>query len=220
MVIIGNYEGESGSTTEDTKPSFSDVGGPTCLDFIETVVYRPSKRRREFLNSYSDLVVWSRQEDLITDAEAEHLTEKATAYPIDAQAVFDRAIALREAIYRIFSAIADGRQPDRADMDIFNSEFAGLMAKTGIVATEDGFEWDWTHEDDTLDRVLWSMVESTANLLTSEQLDRVRQCASSDCSSLFLDTSKNRRRRWCEMKTCGNRAKARRHYQRKKQVAS
>lgn len=63
--------------------------------------------------------------------------------------------------------------------------------------------------------MLWPVARSAAELLTSPDAQRVRECALRSCSWLFVDRSRNRRRRWCDMKTCGNRAKARRHYRRK-----
>ncbi|MCB0153982.1 MAG: CGNR zinc finger domain-containing protein, partial [Anaerolineae bacterium] len=56
---------------------------------------------------------------------------------------------------------------------------------------------------------------SAAELLTSDRLNRVGQCAGESCGWLFLDTTRNHSRRWCEMEHCGNRAKAKRHYRRR-----
>jgi predicted RNA-binding Zn ribbon-like protein len=70
------------------------------------------------------------------------------------------------------------------------------------------------HDSPDLDRVLWPAVVSAAELLTSDDLGRVRECASERCAWLFLDRSKNQSRRWCDMTVCGNRSKARRHYSR------
>ena len=67
--------------------------------------------------------------------------------------------------------------------------------------------------------VLWPIVQSAADLLTTESLDRVRLCKAEDCGCLFVDASKNRSRRWCAMSDCGNRAKVRRHRQRLRESA-
>ncbi len=84
-------------------------------------------------------------------------------------------------------------------------------------ADESGFRWDWVGSPVPVERLLWSVARSAGELLTASELDRIRECASDRCSWLFLDCSRSRRRRWCDMKTCGNRAKARRHYQRTRQ---
>jgi predicted RNA-binding Zn ribbon-like protein len=82
------------------------------------------------------------------------------------------------------------------------------------------FSWHWGGPEQALDRPLWPIVRSAAELLSSDERTLLRECAAETCSWLFLDRSRSRRRRWCDMATCGNRAKARRHYQRKKARAS
>jgi predicted RNA-binding Zn ribbon-like protein len=79
------------------------------------------------------------------------------------------------------------------------------------------WRWRWAGDAESepaLDRVLWPVARSAAELLTSDDLAAVRECAAPDCRWLFLDRSRNRSRRWCAMATCGNRSKARRHYRR------
>ncbi|MGH7124521.1 MAG: CGNR zinc finger domain-containing protein, partial [Stellaceae bacterium] len=81
-----------------------------------------------------------------------------------------------------------------------------------------GFTWAWDDEP-ALDRMLWPIVRSATQLLTAAELSRVKQCAGRGCSWLFLDTSKNGSRRWCEMEVCGSRSKARAYYARRKAEA-
>lgn len=192
------------------------LGGRPSLDFANTADWHASDQPVEFLTSYSDLVAWSQRAGILTDHQAQRLLKEAARRPADATTALRRAIALREAIYRIFSAISHGRSPQAADLATFNAELSGALAQSRIVPTAEGFTWDWVGAEDTLDRMLWPVVHDAAALLTSEELDRVRECADDRCGWLFLDTSRNRSRRWCSMKDCGNRAKARRHYERKR----
>ena len=90
------------------------------------------------------------------------------------------------------------------------------MGQAGVVPTGSRFEWGWPGVTLDLDRVTWWVARSAAELLTSRNLTFVRECASYDCGWLFMDTTKNRSRRWCDMRTCGNRAKSRRHYERRR----
>ena len=90
------------------------------------------------------------------------------------------------------------------------------MSHAGLVQSGGRFEWSWPGAPLDLDRVSWWVARSAAELLTSPNLTFVRECASYDCGWLFMDTTKNRSRRWCNMSTCGNRAKGRRHYERRK----
>ena len=194
------------------------LGGRLSLDFANTADWHASDHPVEFLTSYSDLVVWSQHVGILTDHQAQRLLKKAARRPEDANAVLERAIALREAIYRIFSAISRGGPPQAADLAAFNAELSGALAQSRIVSTAEGFAWDWAGAEDTLDQMLWPVMHDAAGLLTSEELDRVGQCAADRCGWLFLDTSRNRSRRWCSMEDCGNRAKARRYYERKRAV--
>ena len=194
------------------------LGGRLSLDFVNTADWHASDHPVEFLTSYSDLVAWSQHVGILTEHQAQRLLQKAARRPGDASAVLERAIALREAIYRIFSAISRGRPPQAADLATFNVELSEALAQSRIVSKAEGFTWDWADAEEALDRMLWPVAHDAAGLLTSEELDRVGQCADDRCGWLFLDTSRNRSRRWCSMEDCGNRAKARRHYKRKRAV--
>jgi predicted RNA-binding Zn ribbon-like protein len=192
------------------------LGGRLSLDFANTVDWRASDHPQECLTTYSDLVAWSRHAGVLTDQQAQLLVRKAARRPGDAKAVLDKAIGLREAIYRMFSAISHGRPLEAADLAAFNAVLSDLLASARIAQTGEGFAWDWADAGDALDRMLWPVVHDAADLLTSEQLDRIGECAGDGCGWLFLDVSRNRSRRWCAMRDCGNRAKTRRHYERRR----
>lgn len=215
----GKGQGTRRSRTAPGRPRKSLPGwsgGALCLNFAETLEYRPSRFHKESLNSYADLLSWGVQMGVMTDLEADRLANEAITRPKEAAEVLDRALALREAIYGVFLAVAGGAQPSEADLATLNVTIGETLVNLRIVPTAGGFARGWAERRDALDSVLWPVVWSTLDLLTSEKLALVRECTSPDCSSLFIDTSKNHSRRWCNMKVCGNRAKAIRHYQRKK----
>jgi predicted RNA-binding Zn ribbon-like protein len=187
------------------------LGGELCLDFVNTVEPRGADQPQEFVVTYSDLVAWSHHAGVVT-AEAEHLLHAATAHQAEAEAVHRRAIALRETLHRVFLSIVEGQPSMARDLEPFNAALASALSYLRIVPLQVGFAWDWHVQDGDLDRMLWPIVRSAAELLTNGPLDRLKQCAG--CGWLFLDGSRNRTRRWCDMRVCGNRAKARRHYQR------
>lgn len=193
------------------------IGGWLCLDFANTVDWHNSDHPHEWLTSYADLVSWSLHAGILADTETQHLLADAERQPRDAATVLKRAIVLREAIFNIFKAVAQGLAPKINDLAILNSELFRALTKLRVVSRGKDFEWAWKGEDeDSLDRMLWPVAKSAADLLTSEKLTRVRMCEGKDCGWLFLDMSRNRSRRWCVMEDCGNRAKARRYYQRKR----
>jgi predicted RNA-binding Zn ribbon-like protein len=193
---------------------FELTGGRLCLDFANTVSNHAGPHPTEHLHSYADLVSWGHQAGILSEEEAQLLFQEAARRPEEAQAVLARAIALREAIYRIFSSIAAGRPPQPDDVDLLNAALCEALSHLCCIDFADGrFTWGWRGPQNALERILWPVVRDAAELLTSGDLVRVRHCADDVCGWLFIDRSKNRSRRWCEMKTCGNKAKARRHYE-------
>ncbi len=156
----------------------------------------------------------------MTEDEAKRLLAEGEQRPERATTVLQRAIEVREAMFRLFLALSEETVPHESDLNILNEALSEAMAQAHIVHTQEGFRWDWVGKEDVLARPLWPVVRAAADLLTSAELRRLRVCAAEDCSWLFLDTSKNRSRRWCDMDTCGNRAKARKHYERKRNIDS
>ena len=193
------------------------LGGRLCLDFANTVDWHASDQPEELLTGYAEFVSWSQQAGIPTEKQAKHLLRQAAERPEEALAVLDRAITLREAIYEIFAAVAHGQSPQASDLSTLNAALSEILARSQIAPTETGFGWQWAGDEDALDRPLWSIARSAADLLTSDELQHVGQCADDrGCGWLFLDTSRNHTRRWCDIKDCGNRAKAHRHYERKR----
>ena len=197
------------------------IGGNPALDFTNSVGgWEAGTPQRDHLASYADLVAWSEEGGLIGRRMARRLKAEAARRPREAARVLARAIELRQMLYRLFAAVAAGRRPAAADLDTLNAALAQAVPHQRVVAGGAGFTWAWEEESAALDRVLWSVLRGAAELLTSARLPRVRQCGGEHCGWLFLDETKNRSRRWCEMSVCGNRAKARRHYHRSRSLAA
>jgi predicted RNA-binding Zn ribbon-like protein len=188
------------------------LGGSLCLDFVNTVDWRGTENPREFLNCYHDLVLWSRHVGIIADPQAEFLFQTAAGLKSEAETVLHRALALRDVLYRIFSAVIEGRKPANKDLAAFNEHLAKTMMLSRIIETKDGFHWDTSGNKTELDWILRPIVRSAADLLVSKEVKKAKSCAAPACGWLFLDTSRNRSRRWCDMQDCGNRAKASRFY--------
>ena len=183
-----------------------------CLEFGNTADWHASEQPAEQLNSYADLASWAQQVGLLTAEQAHRLNETAARQPAEAAIVLERAIELREAIYRTFSAIAHGRPAHAADVTLLNAWLSESTGRLQLEQTAAGFAWRWGGNEAALERMLWPVARSAAELLVSEDLDQVKECADDrGCGWLFLDTSRNQSRRWCSMESCGNRAKVRRH---------
>ncbi len=196
------------------------IGGRHCLDFVNTIGGRKDSGakgadrcviRDEKLNDYSDLLAWGLRIGLLSDEEAQRLLQESLRNPAAANAVFKRAIALREAIYWIGRAILHKKQIKDADLETLNQELLRAHSRRVLAAGKKGFLWEWNRQELALDRILWSIADSAADMLTTADLTRLRQCPGENCGWLFDDTSRNRSRQWCDMKDCGNIAKVRRY---------
>jgi predicted RNA-binding Zn ribbon-like protein len=188
------------------------VGGLPCLDFVNTVGgWSGDVAREDKLESYQGLVRWSHLAGLTSHAEGRSLARLGASR---ATRVLKRAITLRLAIYRLFKSAVEGMRPSVADLAVLNTELSLARKHQALVHSGGHFQWTWNNPDGALDSILWRVSQSAADLLTSPDVTRVRQCVGPDCGWLFLDSSRNHSRHWCDMKDCGNRAKVRRFRQR------
>ncbi len=192
------------------------VGGRLCLDFANTIGSHDTDHPEEHLTSYHDLLLWSRRAGVLTEEKQEQLAREAAARSAEAAVIFEQAREVREVIYRVFAAVAGGEQAALGDLGQLNTRLQEALAHAELVQTGEGFGWGWGPANGAFDQMLWPIIRSAADLLTSGDLGRVRECSGDTCGWLFVDTSRNHSRRWCDMEDCGNRAKARRHYQRKR----
>lgn len=198
------------------------IGGQLCLDFANTADWHASEAPEELLRTYADLVAWGLHVPILSEEDAAALRRLASADPAAAEDALGRARELREAIFRIFTAVAQRCPVPMSDLALLNRALAAALPHRRLAASGQGRQggaaciWHWEGLAAALDGILWPAAVSAAELLTAAELSRVGCCADERCGWLFLDTSKNGRRRWCSMEGCGNRAKARRHYQRQR----
>lgn len=195
---------------------FELTGGALCLDFANTLGDRP-RSTNEHLGSYADLLRFSRQAESLPIPDLDDLTRIYEDCEGCVDPIFKKVIDLREALYGIFSNLARKEVPANEDIELLNKLLQKALRQLEVRRAQEGFDWAWSGPTQALDRPLWPIVRSAAELLTSGDLGCIRECDSETCSWLFVDCSRNQRRRWCDMSTCGNRAKARRHYRRRRE---
>jgi predicted RNA-binding Zn ribbon-like protein len=200
--------------------------GHLCLDFVNTAYiqvdpeapfgYHPIDDK---LTDLAALAKWSGEVGVLSPGEVELL--KAA----DPKRIEDLR-TLREALRRIIRAHAREDEAPQAALKTINRAIPPVLSHTRLGQDETGFLveidelcGDGSDPDHVLDHLFWAIGQSIFSLLTDpEELGMVRECPSEDCGYLFRDTSHGRRR-WCDMKTCGNRAKVQRYRQRHKAVA-
>ena len=196
---------------------FDYGSGELCLDFSNTLDWHTSDHPGERLPDFNALVSWGEGAGILASEKASGLRQLASQQPDQAKAVYERAIQLREAVYGIFSHryYQDPIQP--ADLQFLNATLSRSLPHLQVVSSPEGYIWEWRDDSGELDQVTWPVVRSAAELLTSDYLERVRVCEDDrGCGYLFVDNTRNHSRRWCSMESCGNRAKARRHYARQR----
>jgi predicted RNA-binding Zn ribbon-like protein len=190
------------------------VGGKLCLDFANTFEPPRGGSQSDYLASYAELVRCTSHAGSLSEEEAQLLLLEAEDKPSEAAVAFERAVALRETVYGVFSAVARGADPESSDLDALSAAHLEALAHCHIMRTEEGFGWARVAGEDNLESPLWPVVFSAMELLTSGYLERVKECPPEEggCGWLFFDMSKNKSRRWCDMAECGSRVKMRRYY--------
>lgn len=186
---------------------------PVCLQFANTLEWHASEHPLENLATANALLDWAQRIDLLTPTQIISLKDVISRDPKKAESWFRSMKDFREVIYRVFAAIAHQNPPDPKDLFAITRINKRLMHDASLVKKDDHFEWGWKGKDPELDSILWLMVQSSLTLLSSPDLRHVKECADDrGCGWLFLDTTRNHSRVWCDMKDCGNRAKAHRYY--------
>ena len=190
------------------------VGGSPSLDFANTLDWRLRERPIELLKAFPDLVRWGRSVGAIQPVDARRLRRWSETHTRAAGNALAEAIEVREAVAAIFQAAVDGRTPPAKALLRLEAACRAASAARTLVAGRAGAVWAWREESAEPDRAMWAAALDAARILTSEEAARLRQCGDDECGWFFLDTTRNKSRRWCSMKVCGNRNKARRFYRR------
>ena len=180
------------------------VGGRLSLDFVNTLSWRGRATPREDLGTYADLFDWSAAEGIVP------ATKKTSA--AEREMTLTRARALRESISRLLVAWSGGQRLRRSDLERLNQE---LPRRDELHLRSGKLVWGAPAH-----AILGPIAQCAADLLTEGERERLKSCGSEECAWLFYDESRTGGRRWCSMVDCGNRAKARRHYDRKRSVAT
>jgi predicted RNA-binding Zn ribbon-like protein len=203
----------------ETKPQarFNLCAGHPALDFVNSLDnrFRTAGGPTELLTGYPALLRFAHETGLVDAAQARRLADGVS--PAAAARCLHAARELREALAQALYAHAAGRTPAPAVLATLERHFhaAGRHRElrwTGAASARPGaaVRWDRSRFGRRAELPVWLLSQAAAQLMLSAELSHVRACAADDCRWLFLDTSRNHTRRWCQMQVCGNRTKARR----------
>jgi predicted RNA-binding Zn ribbon-like protein len=188
---------------------FKLYAGHPALELVNTLDMRFSTDTLELIPSYKDLLRLSTQMELLTAEQARRLAR--TTSERDAQRVLNSTVELREALAAVFYARIEGAKPRATDLETLERHFHAASLHRSLQTGGAHLAWSWAGAERDAEIPLWKLAQSAAVLLVSSDAELVKDCGDPTCHWLFLDLSKNHTRRWCDMKTCGNRMKARRH---------
>jgi predicted RNA-binding Zn ribbon-like protein len=181
-----------------------DLG--TAIDFVNTLELERGEPF-DHLGSTAEALDWLHAHGLIHH-------EAAAAGAVD-DAALRRVRKTRAALRELADAAFERRQPEQRAIDEVNR---ALRAReiVQLVSSPNGLRLDHRHLGDPIDDALANLVEPIVREISAGRPERIRPCADETCRWIFYDDSRTGRRRWCDMATCGNRAKAARHRARAK----
>ncbi|WP_142687025.1 CGNR zinc finger domain-containing protein [Chitinophaga polysaccharea] len=187
-------------------------GGILCLDFVNTIDNRKKGIPHDYVKGFKELLEWYGHTRALSPKIIHTLERLAKDYPQKAGVVFEKSIALRELLHRLFTASLDKKKPAAADSMLFNTYVGEAYANIEISWQAGAGALQFNAP--ALEQVYWWPIKSAVELFTSSQLAEVKECPA--CGWLFLDKSRNGSRKWCSMSTCGDVNKVTRNYQRTK----
>jgi predicted RNA-binding Zn ribbon-like protein len=189
------------------------IGGHPALDLVNTVAWRHDPARTvDRLPDGPALVTWAAFVGLLDDAQAAAFKAELHVDPDAGHRIAARVRRDRERLHRVLQPTAVGEQPAGADLAVLHR---GLLAALGRAQVDTVMPLEWATGLRSLSDLPDELALATWRLLEREDSQRLRQCQDDDCGWLFLDRTKNRSRVWCSSADCGNRTRARRHYQRR-----
>jgi predicted RNA-binding Zn ribbon-like protein len=188
--------------------------GHPALELVNTLDFRFSGQTVDLIPTYRDLLRLTTQLELLTAEQARKLGR--TVSEDEAGRVLASTAELREALAKVLYGRIDGTRPPAGQLQVLEQKFHAAALHRRLLAGESHLEWSWSGVERQAEIPLWMLAQAASDLLVSRDAELIKDCGDPSCRWLFLDVSKNHTRRWCDMKTCGNRMKARRHHERVK----
>ena len=191
------------------RPTFAFVAERLWLDFVNTDT---GVRGGDALHDFERFVLWLEAARVLDAERSATMRRRAQQQPAGALAVLGDARRVRTVLRTLAERGFAGAEVQHAALAEINRVLGRSAGIRRVEPRDDGgFARAFVPVGDAFAGLLIPVVESAADALILGQLDRVRRCADPRCGRVFQDETKNGRRRWCDMATCGNRAKAARH---------
>lgn len=189
-------------------------GGTVCFNFVNTIHGRFSKPFKDYLIDYAAFLKWAYRVKILNAAETKKLNDYRLKNPGETEQFLLKIKKQREVLYRCFSSIARKKDIDKKLLFRINSLIPKSLCNFKYYKIEKELLLLWDKERVHPEKPFWAIAKSAFDILNEVNFERIKEC--SECGWIFLDETKNNNRKWCNMKTCGARNKARRFYERRK----
>ncbi|MBR0667630.1 hypothetical protein GXW71_24965 [Roseomonas hellenica] len=193
--------------------SLHRISGHVALDLANTISWRDSPAEIDHLARFEDAMAWCREAGILAPRAARRVADACRAAPALRDRILTDLRRLRGIVYAIGGAIADGTVPPEAPraalVAMLRNALAGAVLEPAV---PEPLRLSFA-EAEPRAAVIGPLAWAALDLFRQDLAGRLKQCPPDDCRWLFLDTTKNRSRRWCDMASCGNRAKVHRHRQ-------
>jgi predicted RNA-binding Zn ribbon-like protein len=205
--------------SESPELDFQYIGGDPALDFINTADWTERGPEKDRVTDFDRFTRWAEGAGILTPQNGNSLRSAARARPREAEAALRKALQARGVLQRLFSAIAKGEKPDDS-LEAFNRMLSVALEHMRVVSGKEKrsrqelLRLTWPELGENPESVIWPILWSAASLLVSPEAGMIRTCCGENCGWMYVDRSRNRFRRWCQMSTCGTREKSRRRYER------
>ena len=192
---------------------FYAVGGRTAIDFANSV--ERVGHEGDGLTSLEDLMTFLKSLSLLHEDEASSYHMYLFQNPDRCQKVMSDLRDIRTRFAAALDQLASGWPMDPMFVSDLNDKLAAFQTRLQLLPTSDGYEMTEQLVEGGPEQLLYPILKDVADFLASDQTGKIRKCASETCDLFFINTSRNGRRRWCSMSTCGNRAKVNAYLKRK-----
>lgn len=194
-------------------------GGCPVFDFTNTISNRNDPDYFDYLTKYDDFVDWINKIKLLPKGKMDAIATFSKSHTRKSADTLRQIIEVREVVFKLFSSLAQQQKADRETVDAFNGFFSEALSNMRVEVGRKEVATSFIVSEKTiLKEPLYILVKNAFDILSTQSFDRIKECPT--CRWLFLDTTKNGKRRWCNMQVCGSNDKARRYYQRKKESSN
>jgi predicted RNA-binding Zn ribbon-like protein len=189
-------------------------GGCPAFDFTNTISNRNTLIFHDYLATYDDYLQWCKKVALLPNTELKEIVAYANTHSKATLDMHNNAIETREMLFELFSDIINRRKAREDVLTKFNAMLSHTLShlKLEIVGRE--IKTSLFKRDSLLEVPVFLLIKNAFDLLTAADPSRMKECP--NCGWLFLDKTKNGKRRWCNMQVCGARDKSHRYYERQK----